>query len=382
MRTNRQAFLNQFPALGTVLCGEARIDSNDLMSSVCRFDGEYVEKRAPTGVHDAFCEMVVLHHIPDLKVLYRNMLIAFSIGLGRLKMMVSTLPIDLQMRLGNIARCFAETVAFLLASSELTLLAPKLLLRGTIESGSRNGVPFAIRQEGLQPNINPDVRMLACTWGMFCLRLALTDNEGIPMAVSPQDEMNRLRCSFDRPMEFDLERLSYLRRHNEMFLIFMQIDIFAVLPQLDRVPPVRFLEAGEAAFLTKFFHGKKSFQGLGEPVCQHLYCGRWYRLFALPLERCFQFIFVRESTSLIVLLLGYRPHLIIDTTCFCLTGNEPGVLLLIHEQPVFKCPHEDILQHIFRVIKEQAQPLPQRKKAHFNPMHECNGTHAPIMVES
>jgi len=66
------------------------------MPSSCSLVTEDGEKRAPTGVHDGLREMVVLDHVRDLKVFYRNPLIALSIGLSRLEMMVTTLPIDLQ----------------------------------------------------------------------------------------------------------------------------------------------------------------------------------------------------------------------------------------------------------------------------------------------
>ena len=47
-------------------------------------------------------------------------------------------------------------------------------------------------------------------------------------------------------MQLDLEEMSDLLGHNEVFLILMQIAVFAILPQLDGVPAIGLFEAREA----------------------------------------------------------------------------------------------------------------------------------------
>ena len=47
-----------------------------------------------------------------------------------------------------------------------------------------------------------------------------------------------------------------------MFLVFMQVHIFAVLPQLDGMPLVALLEARKPHFLSKLFAGKKTAERL------------------------------------------------------------------------------------------------------------------------
>ncbi len=55
------------------------------------------------------------------------------------------------------------------------------------------------------------------------------------------------------------------------------IAIFAVLPELDGMPAVRFLEAREPDIISlMFFGGEKPFEGLREPISKHLHCGCWY----------------------------------------------------------------------------------------------------------
>ena len=123
MRTNAQTLLNDLTALVTFLGSEARVDSYHTMSSVLSFGSEDVEKRAPTCVHDTFSKVVVFHHVGDLKVLNDNPLIAFCVRFGCLKMVITALPIDLQMGLGNVLSRLTASVTALLTSTQLALFA-------------------------------------------------------------------------------------------------------------------------------------------------------------------------------------------------------------------------------------------------------------------
>ncbi len=98
MGSYRQTLLYDLPTLVTLLACETRAHSCDLMPSTCSLGREDSEKRAPTGVHDGFREMVIFHHIADLKVFYHNMLIAFGIRFGCFEMMITPLTMNLEMR--------------------------------------------------------------------------------------------------------------------------------------------------------------------------------------------------------------------------------------------------------------------------------------------
>ena len=91
MSTNTERLLDDLPTLGTFLGRETGIDSYHLMTSSCSLVSQGFEKRAPTGIHDAFSQMMVLHHVGDLKVFNRNVMIPFSIGFCRFEMDVSPL---------------------------------------------------------------------------------------------------------------------------------------------------------------------------------------------------------------------------------------------------------------------------------------------------
>ncbi len=79
MGSHRQRFLYDLPTLVTVLRGEARVHSYHVMTSSCSLIFKDVEKRAPTGVHDALCQGMILHHVENGEVLNRNHLILSGI---------------------------------------------------------------------------------------------------------------------------------------------------------------------------------------------------------------------------------------------------------------------------------------------------------------
>ena len=99
MGSYRQTLVDDLPTLVTLLAGETRVHSYDLMPSTCSLCTENSEKRAPTGVHDGCSEMVIFDHMTDSQVFYHNALIALGIGPGCLEMVIAPLSIDLEMGL-------------------------------------------------------------------------------------------------------------------------------------------------------------------------------------------------------------------------------------------------------------------------------------------
>src|SRR3954447_6752044 len=106
MGSYRQTFLYYFPTLVTLLTGETWVHSYDLMTGACSLDLKDIEKRAPRGVENALGQLMVFHHVGDLKVFHSNVVILFSISLRRLEMVIAALAIDLQMCLGNVTSGF------------------------------------------------------------------------------------------------------------------------------------------------------------------------------------------------------------------------------------------------------------------------------------
>src|SRR2546421_8770702 len=246
MGSHRQRLVDHLPTRVALLRGEARIDSNDLMTSSCSLLLKDVEECTPRGVENALRHMMIFHHVGDLKVFHSYVVILLHIAFRRLEMVISALPLDLQVRLGDVTGSETAPVTARFAPAHLALFAPEGLLRGAIETRIRDGVAFAVSQEGLQPDVDPDIRMRTFRRCMFGVCLGLTDDQCIPMSIGTMHEVHRLGRSFNRAMQFDLEEVSHLLWHHQVFLILVQIAILPVLPQLDRMPAIGLLKTRES----------------------------------------------------------------------------------------------------------------------------------------
>src|SRR5438128_1958600 len=131
--------------------------------------------------------MVVFDHVSDLKVFYHDRMIAFSIGLRRLEMVISTLTSDLEVCLGDMLSRFTASMTAFLASAHCALFASECSLRCAIETRVLNAIAIAIGEKGLEPNINANSGMRTCRWCMLGVWFSLTDDQGIPMPISPRD---------------------------------------------------------------------------------------------------------------------------------------------------------------------------------------------------
>src|SRR6202165_5513024 len=274
MSTYRQTLFHDLTALVAFLRGEARIDSYHLMTSSFSLLFKDIEKCAPTGIQDALCEGMILHHVENTQFLNSDDLRAFCILLCRLRVKITALPLDLEMGLRRAASSLAPSVTGLLTPGQLALLAPQGFLRGAIEAWVLYRMALAVSEKGLETNVNADSRMIAVIWRMLGMRFSLTDNERVPMPVSPMDEMNRLGYSLERTMHLDLEGFPDLGRNMQMLVISIQPHIAAgaVLSELERVPAIGLLETGEPHVSnTQLFGSEKPFERLREAISQQLY---------------------------------------------------------------------------------------------------------------
>lgn len=339
MGTNRQGFLDHLTALETFLRREAWVHSHNLMSSISSFGRKESEELSPSSITNRFGEMMVLDHSGDLQVLHGDTLIGLCIRFGNFEMEITALTGNLEMRLSRALGGFAFAMRAVLAMAHRTLLAPQGRGARTIETWVLNGVTLTIRQERLEPNVNADIGMFAESWLMFGIGLRLTNDERVPVPIGTQDQVYCFRSALKRTMQLDLEDMSYLFRDDEMFLVFVQIAIFAVLSQLDRMPTVRLLEAREAnARNGMLLGGKKTFERLTQAVGKHLHGGGG-NMFTLPLESTLKVIFARKRVLLLVLLLDRLKHAIIDDARLTQASHEQAGLFLLWVDPILKRFH-------------------------------------------
>jgi hypothetical protein len=183
---------------------------------------------------------------------------------------------------------------------------------------------------------------------MLGVWFSLTDDQCIPMPISPINKVDGLGCALKLAMHLDLfaplareqEKVSQLLGDNEMLLVLMHRDIFAILPKTDRVPPVWCFETRKAdSSQSVLFGGKKALEGLGETISEHLYSGGGNVLMSMASKSIFQSILTGERALLLILLFDSLQHSIIDMARLNQACHERAGLFLIHVQSVLKCFH-------------------------------------------
>ena len=129
-----------------------------------------------------------------------------------------------------------------------------------------------------------------------------------------------------------------------MLLALVQGHIFAVLPQVDRVPPVRLLEPREPYIRKAQSLGrKKAFLGFGEPISEALYRGGRHMFASMPFEGGIQDVLARKRPILLILCLECCHHLVIERACLGEASHEQFPLCLSRIQTVLKHLHASIL---------------------------------------
>src|SRR2546427_8622589 len=178
--------------------------------------------------------------------------------------------------------------------------------------------------------------MIATAREMRSQRFGFAHDQRIPVPICTMYEMYGLGRALDRTVQLDLEKMSHLLGHNEVFLVLMQIAVFAILPQLERVPAVRLLEARKADIgNTQLFSSQKAFEGLGEPICQHLY-GRGGGGFPLPLHNELSSIYWGGSVPLFALCFFSFLHLLFENMGFGPTKHQKRSMFSIFVGTVLK----------------------------------------------
>src|SRR5487761_2066270 len=286
MSTHAQTFLHILATPAALLGREARGDSYHHMTGSFSLIREDVEERAPAGVVNALGEMMVTRHARHMQVFDTDAPIASSIVFGGFEVEVTPLTADLEMLLGDLPFSLASAVAAFCATVTHTLRRGESFLPTAIVPGVLNDHALRIGQEHLQPHIQPDVRMF--TRGFWRLRCTLMDaavlilwrrlanNQRVPVTIGAHDEMRHHRRPFQGAMHLDLHEFAQLGRNMEVCAVVVEPHIATrrVLAQLNGMPAIGCLEAGEAHWQTEVFQLKRAFERLAEPVRQRLDRGR------------------------------------------------------------------------------------------------------------
>ena len=186
MRSDRQRFLHMLATLGAFLGGEVRINSDDLTASTCSLVGQDGQKRTPASIQDALRQPTPGQR-PDVQIFHNNGLVRIRIPFRNFEMKVSPLALDLQMGLRHALRHFAAAVTPFLPRTQSALLAVQGCLARPEATRVDNGFTFAIGKEDFQPNVDTNRRAVISRMGQVTDRRNVTDNQPIPMPISPLD---------------------------------------------------------------------------------------------------------------------------------------------------------------------------------------------------
>jgi hypothetical protein len=377
MRTDREGLLHNLSTSIALLTGEPGVHSYDSMSSILSFDSEDIEELSPTSIRNGFGKVMVLYQIRNLEVFYSNMVIVVSVLLCHLKMMVTALALDLQMGLCCAPSSFAFTVTALLASARGALFASERLLRGMIEPWVLYRMPFAIGKERFESDINADVSMFTGVRIMLGLWLRFTNNQGVPMPIGSQHKMSSLRSPEGGTMHLDLQGTAQLLRDGKMLAVRGKLKVSLILPQLDGMPTVRLLEAGEAYTRDVVLLGsQKPFEGFRQTIREHLYRTGRDMFPATSFESHVHLILGGKCAFFLILLLHRQEHLIIEFARLDQASHEQLSLRFIRIETVFKCSHTLCFTRCLVNCQEaEVSPLPkpQRRNGPYILLTEVRG---------
>jgi hypothetical protein len=91
MGSHRQTLLHDLSTFEALLRGEARIDSYHLMTSTCSLLFKKSEKCAPTSIHDALGQGMILDHVENDQVLNSDHVVLFRVLFGSLIVVIPSL---------------------------------------------------------------------------------------------------------------------------------------------------------------------------------------------------------------------------------------------------------------------------------------------------
>ena len=116
MSPHTETFLDVLATSAAALRREARRHSNHHMTSSLSLLREDVEERAPTGVMNAFGEVMITRHPCHIQVFDTNAAIPLGILFGRLEEEVAPLAANLEMLYRDLAFRLTAAVTPLLAA--------------------------------------------------------------------------------------------------------------------------------------------------------------------------------------------------------------------------------------------------------------------------
>ena len=193
MRPNAERLVNNRVAIGTFLAGVVRWHGDDGDSMQEPIAGKPLQEDPPSGIMDRFSKLAVTDHVLDLKVFIGNQVARRDERVCLLSGKILTLPLNLQMLLGECFSGFLSVRRFLLFLGESSLETFESRLRFAIMARVGDGISLGVSQEAFESDINAQ---LLPRWGMLDFAFGIDAELGrvavcTPNKTNPLDILER-----------------------------------------------------------------------------------------------------------------------------------------------------------------------------------------------
>src|SRR5258708_8154760 len=170
MRPNTERLVHNRVAVGAFLAGVVRWDSDDRDLMQEPIAGKPLQENPPSCIMDRLGKLAVTDHVLNLKVFIGNQVARRDERVCLLSGKILTLPLNLQMLLGQLLAGFHTASRFLLFAGKSPLESFESRLCFSIVPGVGDGISLGVSQEAVESDINaqglPRYHMLDFAFGI------------------------------------------------------------------------------------------------------------------------------------------------------------------------------------------------------------------------
>ncbi len=239
MRTDTEGLLHILTTVRTLLRSVVRCDGNKLAASMFGFALKIVSQYSPGCIGYGKGQTMVTYHVGRFQIFNNESLIVFDIVMRSFMQRVLALMSHTLMMARYSVFGFLMSVTSLLALRKLALGVGQFLSTLFRVFGVIDTLPIAVSDEVPNTHIQPYSIIFLREWFRFCL----TDTLEVP-ARRAQHDTSKLKLANHRTVNNDANTPTHLLRSLEPSII----QAVRCIPELDSIPSIRILEAGEANF--------------------------------------------------------------------------------------------------------------------------------------
>lgn len=275
---------------------------------------------------------MVLDHIRDVQIFDDDGAVLVHIPPRHLVQKILALSGRLEVQLRYRPRRFPATIRALPAAAHLALSAPKLLLRVLVAASTGYRVAVGVSKEDPEPDVEAD------RWAVFGWRRLskVTNNQRVPITVSPENEVHGFRRTFERAMLLHFDSLAELTGDAKPAVLEPNVPTLPVLAEVYRMPAISRFEARESRLLSEFFAGDAAPQGFVQPVSKRLYRSRGDMLVAAALKPGCERILEKKLAGFGIMISNLLKHLVVQMARLSETSHQQPSLAAVRVESVLE----------------------------------------------